>query len=787
MSKPRRPQSSAAAPAASLNDEWTPALDAVVGSAQAPVPTQAVVAEPSGAEDDELSAVERTGAQLPFDLEPDEHPGELQGDQRGIVIDADPEDEAAAGTPDLLSSAGGDRTAAYDPPADLFEQVPDPEAQPVAQPFHLQSTAFLPPVRPAAAAAVAPRPSIEVDEALIIRQDTEAAAAELNAARAAVEAKRRSAVAAKPQAQHAPVPELSPPRKDRRDARPHGPMHKRKAPTERVEPVRPVDPAENELTGVYEPPTALPELPRAKLLIVEGENQGKSYFLNRNHTSVGRGIDNDVVLMDLSVSRRHFRVDRHGEGFKLVDLGSGNGTQINGQRREEGELYDKDQVALGNTILEVSYVSLPRVRATNAQPTDPRHVLTPATAGARATTAPNSAPEEQRVPWRWIALWSVVTFCVVLLGMLAVRELRRGDTAPDEASLKARDQMALAESAIKVRAWGRAEEALTVARSLAPKLDLPYAATQARIDSERVNAARLEEARSMRASAPSAQVAERLRLVPPDSAYHAEAQSLIAELTQSVPVTATPTAATPVQEPRVVASPVRVAPESRGAPASTRVSPEPTPRVRPERREPAAVEPAAETGRTRAEHGDAMALYRAEKFSEAALALDRLSKRGGKAGADAAAKARLVRTFADEWSTAEKAVRARRAKEAVSALQKASGTDRKLGGVFRDRIDQQLAEQSYTVAIQAFNRQAYDEAIEANARTLQLMPGHPQAPRLQDKMRKGAGLILREGQRALADGDREAAQRLARALIKLLPRDDANQRPARDLLARAGG
>jgi hypothetical protein len=340
--------------------------------------------------------------------------------------------------------------------------------------------------------------------------------------------------------------------------------------------------------------------------------------------------------------------------------------------------------------------------------------------------------------------------------------------------LKARDQMALAESAIKVRAWGRAEEAVTVARSLAPQLDLPYAATQARIDSERVNAARLEEARAMRATSPSAQVAERLRLVPPESAYHAEAQSLVAELLQPTPPAAPLSVASPAVAPRIVASPVRVAPE-------------PPPRVRPERREPAQVEPAAETGRTRAEQGDAMALYRAERFSEAALALDRLGKRGGKAGADAASKARLVRTFADEWGAAEKAVRARRAKEAVSALQRASSTDRKLGGLFRDRIDQQLAEQSYTVAIQAFNRQAYDEAIEANARVLQLMPGHPQAPRLQDKMRKSAGLILREGQRALADGDREAAQRLARALIKLLPRDDANQRPARDLLARAGG
>jgi len=155
MSKPRRPKSSAAPaappPAASLNDEWTPALDAAVSSDHAPVPTQAVVAEPVSVEDDELSAVERTGAQLPINLEADESPSALQNDQRGIIIDADAEDDPAAGAPDLLSSAGGDRTAAYDPPADLFDAVPDPEAQP----FHLQSTAFLPQVRPVAPAPAA--------------------------------------------------------------------------------------------------------------------------------------------------------------------------------------------------------------------------------------------------------------------------------------------------------------------------------------------------------------------------------------------------------------------------------------------------------------------------------------------------------------------------------------------------------------------------------------------------------------------------------------------------------
>ena len=93
-----------------------------------------------------------------------------------------------------------------------------------------------------------------------------------------------------------------------------------------------------------------------------------------------------------------------------------------------------------------------------------------------------------------------------------------------------------------------AREHAKAARAIAIE-EVVDAATQARIDSERVNAARLEEARAMRATAPSAQVAERLRLVPPESAYHAEAQSLVAELLQPPPP---PSVAASAVAPRMI-------------------------------------------------------------------------------------------------------------------------------------------------------------------------------------------------------------------------------------------
>jgi pSer/pThr/pTyr-binding forkhead associated (FHA) protein len=803
-----------------MHDDWTPALDAAeaavvssVGSetgerAVAPtdapggVPAVPLVEVREGTEaapapvddglddvpifaDEELSAVERTGGQLPFDVE-------LANDR--VLVDDD--DEGGA-LPEVLSSLGasepGDRTAAYDPPEELFAQVPDPEAQPVPAGFHALSTAFLPAVRasaPAPAPVVATSPaSVEIDDALL--DATETGVAEQPEL-------RRPASAPAPQltpafesgraetppthAREVPAPAPKPPRQDpgraapRREGRPAGPMHRRREPTPAPAPPPPApDPVENEMTGIYEPPVAVPELPRARLTITEGENRGKAYFLNRNHTSVGRGIDNDIVLMDLSVSRRHFRVDRHGEGFRLVDLGSGNGTQVNGQRREDVELYDKDRIDLGNTSIEVTYMGRSRVRAPNAQQTDPRHVLTPPANAARVLTAQSSIG---RLPWNWVGLWAAVAFCTVLLGMLALRELRRDRGPGDEAATRARDQLAVAESAMRVRAWGRAEEALTVARRLAPGLNLPYAEVQARIDRERTHSARLEDARTRRGSAAPAELIARLEQIPVDSVYHDEARSLLTELRQ-LPAEASGSAAPlpSTEAPRVENRP--------SAPAEPRVVAD-SPRV-------SASNDAGGEGeaskRIKSEVADALKLYREEKFSEAVLALERAAKRSptSKAGTDAKNKARAVRQFADDWTAAEKAVKARRAREASDALARAGATDRKLGGLFRDRIDQQLAEQSYFVAIQAYNRQAYDEAIDANTRVMQLAPGHQLAMRLQEKMRRNAPTILRQGHRALADGDKDVAQRIARAVMKLVPRDDPNQQAARDLLGRAGG
>jgi hypothetical protein len=67
--------------------------------------------------------------------------------------------------------------------------------------------------------------------------------------------------------------------------------------------------------------------------------------------SVGRQHDCTIVLADPNVSRRHAEVRPSGDGFVVVDLGSTNGTKVNGARVAEHHLHDGDAVSFGNTVM----------------------------------------------------------------------------------------------------------------------------------------------------------------------------------------------------------------------------------------------------------------------------------------------------------------------------------------------------------------------------------------------------------------------------------------------------
>ncbi len=86
-------------------------------------------------------------------------------------------------------------------------------------------------------------------------------------------------------------------------------------------------------------------LPPGALLLPTGERVPLGEYI----VSVGRQQDCTIVLGDPNVSRRHAEVRPSGDGFVVVDLGSTNGTKVNGVRVAEHVLHDGDEVRFGNT------------------------------------------------------------------------------------------------------------------------------------------------------------------------------------------------------------------------------------------------------------------------------------------------------------------------------------------------------------------------------------------------------------------------------------------------------
>ena len=88
-----------------------------------------------------------------------------------------------------------------------------------------------------------------------------------------------------------------------------------------------------------------------RLIVRRGPQPNQVYELTKDVITLGRDITNDIVINDPEVSRHHCRFTRAPSGYTLEDLGSTNGTFVNGQRLSAARsLSNGDMVGLGETV-----------------------------------------------------------------------------------------------------------------------------------------------------------------------------------------------------------------------------------------------------------------------------------------------------------------------------------------------------------------------------------------------------------------------------------------------------
>ncbi|MBV8933749.1 MAG: FHA domain-containing protein, partial [Kutzneria sp.] len=99
-------------------------------------------------------------------------------------------------------------------------------------------------------------------------------------------------------------------------------------------------------------PGGAPVSPRQVTAILQlDDGSNRTYNLKQGGNVVGRGQDADFRLPDTGVSRRHLEITWDGQSAMLADLGSTNGSTVNGTPVQTWQLADGDVVRVGHSSL----------------------------------------------------------------------------------------------------------------------------------------------------------------------------------------------------------------------------------------------------------------------------------------------------------------------------------------------------------------------------------------------------------------------------------------------------
>ncbi|MBU4174193.1 MAG: FHA domain-containing protein [Actinobacteria bacterium] len=142
---------------------------------------------------------------------------------------------------------------------------------------------------------------------------------------------------------------------------------------------------------------------QAELVVETGSLAGTRFLLDRPLVAIGRSENNDIMLEDEMASKSHCRIITQGDNYLVEDLGSSNGTIVNGQQVNSHMLSDGDKLYIGQTTLTFKKSA-------------------PAATAAAPATATSSRKKGIWIAVSILAALIVVTGIVVAVLFLVIRE-----------------------------------------------------------------------------------------------------------------------------------------------------------------------------------------------------------------------------------------------------------------------------------------------------------------------------------------------------------------------------
>jgi pSer/pThr/pTyr-binding forkhead associated (FHA) protein len=87
-------------------------------------------------------------------------------------------------------------------------------------------------------------------------------------------------------------------------------------------------------------------------VVIREDGGERTVPLTSDTVTIGRLADCDVVLKDKGASRKHAQLRLRDGAWVITDLGSTNGTRLNGQTIQSRDVSDGDKITIGTTVIE---------------------------------------------------------------------------------------------------------------------------------------------------------------------------------------------------------------------------------------------------------------------------------------------------------------------------------------------------------------------------------------------------------------------------------------------------
>lgn len=108
-----------------------------------------------------------------------------------------------------------------------------------------------------------------------------------------------------------------------------------------------------------------------QLVISEGKEAGREFEFDQDSVVIGRTAECDVILYEAGVSRKHARILTEDGGIWIEDLGSSNGTRVNGETiKQKQSLKDGDSISMGPVVFNFKPIELEPESETAEQPAE---------------------------------------------------------------------------------------------------------------------------------------------------------------------------------------------------------------------------------------------------------------------------------------------------------------------------------------------------------------------------------------------------------------------------------